>query len=503
MAQRSSEVRSVVIPPPVNGWSTKQPISNMDPTYSPEMENWFPKGGTVDLRKGCRQHSKGLSGNAGTIAEYVDGASARYLIAFLSDSRVFNCTSSGTATAIDNTGTRLVDYEVYTCNFQGRIFIKGYTGATDVYYWPGSGQITLAGFTGPSGDDKALWRITSYKKRLYFVERGDAAVWYAGVDAITGALTEFPLQSILTLGGQIWYIGSFSLTGDSSQELFCIISEQGEVILYQGDYPDAATWSKVGHYFIPAPMGRRCFIPWGSDIVVITKQGVLSLREAIAAPNSEFTFLSDEINDKVLELFDTAATNPEFINGIIYPAGPYLLINLPGLSGNNIVQLIMNLRTRAWTKFTNQEAYHWCLFNNALYFGTTNGKVFKADYNTSDTSTFDEDPASEGNAKTRTTVLRHSFNYFGDTKNTKQMVDARPIIYASNGLTIKSGVDVDYTDTDSTSTFTDTSDTTYKLYRPKLGLTGIGKCASYRIDQISVGRVSLQATEIFYQQGDV
>lgn len=500
MAQKSSEVRSSVIPPPVMGWSTKQPISAMDPMYSPQIQNWIPKGSTVKIRKGNEVFATGM-GSDGTIAEYI-GLTSRFLIAFGEAGRVYNVTSGGAGTAIDNAGALTVGVEVYTCNFGGRIYMKGYTNTMDVYYWAGSGNITAAAFTGPGGDDKALWRVDSYKNRLYFLGYQTQSMWYAG-DGILGsaALTEFPFANVFKLGGVPWFIGSFSLVGDSSQELFCIISQAGEVLLYQGLNPGDATWSKVGHFFIPAPVGRKAFFPWGSDIVVITYQGIISLRDAFATQNSDFYFLSDEINDEVQRLLGLGsfATGDPEICGLHYPKGDYFLINI--IDETERTQLVMNTRSKAWTKFTNQNAYNWALFNNNLYFSNA-GSVMKADTGSTDTDPIDPgDPAT-----TPTRILRHAVNYFGDNRNNKQFVDARPIFKGSAAggtISVASGVDVDYADATQTAAQTYTASSIETLYMDKLGLAGVGKAASYRIDAVTADTLELQATEIFYQQGDV
>jgi hypothetical protein len=291
----------------------------MDPLYSPEIENWFPKGGTIAIRRGTQDWGL-CSAQPVALAEYVSN-SARYFVGLLEGGLVDDITS-GIGSSIDSAGTRLGGGDSYTCNFGGRIYMKTWANSTDVYYWAGSGNITAAAFTGPGGDDKALWKILGYKNRLYFIGFQTASVWYGG-DGILGgaALTEYPFQNLLTQGGNLWHIGSFSMVGDTMQELFCAISETGEVLLYQGLNPGDATWSKVGHYFIPAPTGRRSFIPWGSDIVIITYQGIVSLREWIASLGTEYTFLSDEINDQVTTLLVPGSFAPgePALNGIYYP----------------------------------------------------------------------------------------------------------------------------------------------------------------------------------------
>jgi hypothetical protein len=109
---------------------------------------------------------------------------------------------------------------------------------------------------------------------------------------------------------------------------------------------------------------------------------------------------------------------------------------------------------------------------------------------------------STGASKTRTHKLRPAFNYLGDRSSVKTFVSARPIIYQSEGLDLTMDADVDFADTTATNRETNTADTSYKIYQPSMGLNGIGKCVSVRIDgTVTTKRSSLQAIEVFYTPG--
>jgi hypothetical protein len=404
-------------------------------------------------------------------------------------------------------GFSVVSNEVFTVNFRGRLFCKGYDNTVDILSTDGTAA-TLAAFTGPGGDDKDLWRITTYKGRLYGLTISDASMWYGGVDAVTGAMTQFDFQSILTRGGKPWYIGSFSMTGgDITQEYFVLISEQGETLLYQGDYPGSATWGLMGRYFLPAPVGRNSFFNWGSDILIVTYEGLASLRDYIGtSPREPYTFLSDNIassfKDAVAAVVAVSASQVHFVMGIVYPKGQYLLVSFYG-SSNVATQYVMNTQTRAWTKFTNQRGLAWSLLNNSLYFGSINdasdGFVAKAD-----NGYFDEDLSTPAAVIPRTIKLRHAFNYLGERSLEKQFTEAILIIYQSEGLDLTLDADVDYANTTATSRVTDTTDTSYKLYQPTMGLKGSGKAVSIRIDgTVTTKRMSLQATEVRWKEGDL
>jgi hypothetical protein len=102
--------------------------------------------------------------------------------------------------------------------------------------------------------------------------------------------------------------------------------------------------------------------------------------------------------------------------------------------------------------------------------------------------------------------LRHAFNYLGNNIANKVFTQAIPTIYQSEGLALTLDCDVDYTDVTATSTETDTTDTAYKLYQPRMGLTNQvnGSAVSIRIDgTVTEKRMSLQATKVYWLEGEI
>ena len=499
---KRSTATSLTIPPPVNGWNTKDPITEMDQLYAVEVENYFSNGGTVDFRKGYRLHVKNVGSGSnvvGTVAELALQSGTKNLLAISQNNRVYNATSTGSApTDLSNAGAIVVDYVSSAVNFRNRIFIKDYITTHDVYDWDGAAaNLNASAFTGPGGDDKLLCNPQVYKSRLYFTELYSSSFWFGGVDAITGALTEYDVQSFLTKGGYILFSGGISKQGDINQEYFAIISNQGEVLVYQGDNPTAATWSIVGHFYMPPPVGFRSFFYWGSNLVIITNQGVVLLSEVLKG-SADLAFLTQNISSAFNDFFDSLPAESSFTNGVFYPKGNMLIFNLVNSVGTTN-QFVMNTNTGSWWKWTGINAKHWTVFNDSLYFAGVTTKVFKAD-----NGYFDEDPAVDGAVQNRTAKLRPAYNYLGDKTLVKQFTEARVLLYESEGLSLTVDADVDYANVAATSTLTDLSDTSYKFYQARCGLKGIGKAASIRFDEtITTKRRSIQAIEVLYNDGDV
>lgn len=494
------------------GWNTRDPISNMDETYAGEMENYFPAFGTVDLVRGYRYHSKSIGVGAVRALGVLKSTQYNKLVAVGDDNIVYDATTgSASATEIMPGATTLSLPPIYMQFFNDRLFLTSGSSATAsdiVYSWTGTGDIASAAFTIGGNPAYGLGPMAAYRSRLYFLQLSTpitanirTSLFYGGVDAVTGALTEFPFKSLLKLGGYGVFIGSVTRAKDFSEdELLCIISDQGEILVYQGDYPGSSTWGLIGHYFVPRPLGPKSFFYIGANLCIVTGQGVIPMSEVMGG-TATGTYLT--LSDAITPSFTDAATTTLLDNyawcGVNYTRGNFAVVNIPVTANAVSNQFYMNTKTQAWCKRSNQNAFCWTIFNDELYFGGLNGRVFKAD-----NGYFDEDPASEGAVLSKTVKVRSAFNYFGDREKKKQFVAAIPTIYQSEGMDLTMDVDVDFGNTTATSRETDSTDTAYKLYQPTMGLKGIGDCASIRIDgTVTTKRSSWQATKVIWNDGDI
>lgn len=495
---------SITIPPPVQGYNTRDPISEMQPTYAVDCENFFSDGFSVDLRDGNSAYSAGFM--AGSLFSYQPQTGTARLIATGSGSKMWRI-NAGSQTDITGGAANILT-QVSAVNFRSRIFFASGNQSQDtmdVYSWNNSGNIALAAFTGPSGDDKALFNVTVYKSRLYFCGTNSLSIWYGGVDATTGTLTEFPLQSIFNNGGKLLFCGTTNRSGQLDQEYFCAISDQGEVLVYQGDSPSSSTWALVGHFFMPPPATSESFIYWGRNLVIITIQGLVLLADVMSGEN-DLVFLSDAINKDFSNAVQVALQNGYRVSGKYYPKGNRILITLREDSSSPQTPTVFAMSTinRSWWKFKSlnfNSGPVFCVHNQELYF--TGGQYFDTPSQGIYIFTGDKDVNfNTSGVLNRTIKLRSAFNYFGDRTHVKTFTSARPVIYQSEGLSLTMGCDVDYSNTTATSLETDLTDTSYKLYQPIMGLRGIGKCASIRIDgTVTTKKMSLQAIEVFYTQG--
>lgn len=499
---QGDKVQSTFLPPPLGGWNTRDGLPVMAETDAIELINWYPDTDAVRLRKGYRYHSKSIGSNQVIALGNLSTAGNNYFIAVGSDRNIYNASiESAAASSIMGPLGPFGGDPIHIIQFRDRLFIASTSNADVVFCWIGSGSIFAAGFSGPGGSDNLLRSMTSYKGRLYFAEALNPSIWYGGLGAITGALTEFSVSSILRQGGSIRFISTLSRVKDFNEDqLFVVVSDRGEVLLYQGDYPGSSAWALTGQYTIPAPLGPRAFFHWGADLLILTVQGLLSLNQIIGNPTtSDYTYLGAKISRALKDAATDSLIGDIYWGGLFYPKGNYLFLNVPVISGAISHQYVMNVNTGAWCKFTNQNAFDWAIHRNNLYFGGLSGRVFKAD-----NGTFDEDPASEGASITMTTKIRQAYSNLGDASHKKHIHLIQPILKQDTGLAVKFGVNVDFNDTEAGDFVQDLTDLSFKFHQPLIKVAAIGKFAGIKFDH-SYSSVQLEwyGTNILYETGGV
>jgi hypothetical protein len=53
------------------------------------------------------------------------------------------------------------------------------------------------------------------------------------------------------------------------------VTDQGEVMVYRGTDPSSAsTWALIGIWIVGAPIGNRCLMKYGGDLLVLTLDGL-------------------------------------------------------------------------------------------------------------------------------------------------------------------------------------------------------------------------------------
>lgn len=448
---REAQGDVVSIPAPVGGLNARDALANMSPLDAVILENWWPGTSSVDVRKGSEDHVTGLPNNyVETLARY-SSASTSKLFA-VCDSEIYDVTTSGTAGAALVTGLTNSRFQKVNFTNAAGSWLYLVNGSDGPQLYNGTAWQTVTQVSSPIAitgvDPSTFINVNSYKNRLFFIPVNSTAFYYLAVNAVGGAATKFDLGPLLSLGGYLMAMVTWSMDNTSGglQEFAAFISSEGEVIVYQGNDPDfVSSWFLVSKFRIGRPVGRRCWEKVGSDILIICADGLFPLSKALLTDRSR---LNEAITDKIVNLINTDIASYGNNFGwqcVLYPTGQKIILNVPRVEGTNIYQYVMNTVTGAWTKFTGWTSSCWELFNDEIYFGAM-GVVTKADTGQND------------NDNTIIATAQPAFSYFG-TQGQKIFTLTRPIFTTDGNLNAAIGLCINFGTTTilSTPTFSGSS----------------------------------------------
>lgn len=374
---RKPEFRTAATPPPVGGWDTRNALADMPITNAAVLDNWFPRTDDVQVRKGYAEHASGVGAAVETLLHYeaLDGSDEMFACG---NTAIYDVTSSGAVGAAAVSGLTNDRWQSTGIGTAGGQFLFCCNGADTPQTYDGSAWANTT-LTGPTVTD-VIW-CNLHQRRLWLGEVAQLSAWYLAVNSITGAATEFSFAGVAGLGGFVMNMGTWTRdAGDGADDVAVFLTSEGEAILYQGTDPgDAAAWSLVGVFRIGKPIGRRCMIKAGADLIMVTQDGFVAASSILSADRSQAdrVAISAQINSAV----NTAVKSHGARFGwqpFIYPKGTQLLFNVPQ-SATTAHQYVFNTITNAPCRFTAIPALCWSLMDDDPYFGASDGKVYKYD----------------------------------------------------------------------------------------------------------------------------
>jgi len=372
--------RTITVAAPVRGWDAKNAFGDMDPLNAVTLENFWPATNTVNIRKGYSAHVTGITGQVESLMTYNGGATSTMFGA--AGTSIYNVTSAGAVGAAVVTSLTNARFEhVNFTTAGGAIYLLMVNGADKLRSWNGSAwHADGDGTHDITGVDTATaTNITVFKNRIWLTQTGTLKAWYLQINAVAGAATALDMSSLCQLGGYLVAAMTWTLDGGQGMDdHLAFITSMGEVLVWQLTDPTSISGiSLIGIWRIGAPIGRRCWIKYGGDLLIITNEGVIALAKRLPAVGGS---PGATITDQIQLAMNNATTSYGANFGwelLMFPKENQLYLNVPVTAGASQQQYVQNNITGAWCKFTRWEANCWELLNNAPYFGG-NGVVNKA-----------------------------------------------------------------------------------------------------------------------------
>jgi hypothetical protein len=490
------------LPAPVGGWNARDSLADMSPADAVILENWFPSTSEVLLRFGFTQFATGLPGQVETVMSY-NGAMNEQLKAIASGS-VYDITAGGAVGAAEVTGLSNPRWEYLNFATPGGNYLYMVNGLDAAYLYDGT---TWTNPTINNVSSADLSNINLHKGRVWFIEKNSLKAWFLDAGAISGDATLFDMSSVAQLGGYLVAMATWTIdAGYGVDDLAVFLTTEGEVLIYRGTDPEVASdWALVGIFRIGAPIGKRCWMKFAGDLLIISNDGVYPLSGALQSSRTNpRVAITDKIQQAVSESIVAYGQNFgwQLVN---FPRQTQLWLNVPVAEGGRQEQYAMNTITKAWCKYTGWNANCWTIFQDRPYFGGDGfvGLAWNTNSDSGNNIAADALPA---------------FNYFGTRGQLKRWTMARPILRSNGTPSVQINMNVDFDTGDNTAplNFTPTNYASWDnalwdidvwgsglgIIKNWQGVNGLGYCAAPRMITASQGiEVTWISTDLVMEVG--
>lgn len=365
-------------PAPVGGWRTDVTLSDMPKDSAAVLDNFFPEATKVGMRRGYASWSTGLVNSINTLIPY-NGTTNKLFAA--AGANIFDVTVGGAvgAAAVSCLGSSRWNYANFA-NSAGTKYLRLVNGVDTPLAYDGTTWGTSPAITGTGLTPANLLAVTTYRSRLWFIEKNTTKIWYLTTDAVGGAATALDVGNVMKRGGSLVAMDVWSIpVATGINQSLVLMSSQGELIIYQGSNPaDPANWSLLGVFLVGKPLGDRPLRSIGGDLAILCQDGVVPISKAITLDRS--TISNQSLTEKITPTWKDAVADAGALNGWqieIFPQRLMVIINVP--LSSSTVQYVMNSVTGAWCRFTNIAATCWTTWNDKLFFGTSSGVLYQAE----------------------------------------------------------------------------------------------------------------------------
>lgn len=434
-------VQATTLPIPSRGLNTRDSVDSMEPGFATLLTNWLPINGVLRLRGGSIEHAPLTSGLVETLIPHTNTDGTRRLISAVRASNnstvLYDVTAQGNPNFFAGSFT----------NSSARYYFTQLDGVTVICngdrvprYFTATGAPVACAFTGVP-DQTLLQHVSSYKGRLYFTL--NSSIWYGPDGAFTGgALVELPVGKLFSLGGTIAFTAGWTRdTGNNSTEAFVVMSTQGELLLFTGLFPGSPDWKLEGKFYLGPPFGRRSHFNMGSDLIILTRQGIFPLTTVLSSGQANvFQAISSAIQPSFISDAEKYGNNYGW-DAFFYAPLNCGIVNVPVSVGVSH-QYAVNVATGAWAKLEGLNGISWACYSDSLYLGNSFGDVLRAEQGSSDLG-------SPILAK-----CHWAYDYLGTRSNQKSVKELRPILNIRGSVTLDASVSVDYKPPTSKSTIT-------------------------------------------------
>ena len=456
--QRSAATQThkkVVLPPPVGGLNSRDPLSIMDGKDAQILENFICHPQGAELRGGWQDVlDTPFAGPVSTLMSYRATLPA--------DNKLFACVGPD---VIDITPTldptnplepiETLSVDAITHGYWSSV---SYSLKTDKYLCAvanGAGYHTYDAVGGwvkreiTGVDHDNFTSIAVWKNRLWFTQADSSEVFYLGIGEVLGGEAKFfDYGPMFKRGGSVVAITNWTMDGGNGPDDYQLIfGSGGDVLIYKGTDPsNMDNYSLVGVWSIGRfPRGDRFFTNYGGDVLVLSELGLTSMQQLVtgnASAVGELNPIISKISERLMSRLASGQTVGFW--EVRYSAEiESILLVAPRKGGGSYEHYCMGLASKGWSTFTTMPILTLTMHDRKTYIGTPEGRVghaFDVD-NDGMTSVLSRD--IDRSTPVRGRILS-AYTDFGVGANLKRFLLARPIFLCTHPPSVAVRLRLDY-----------------------------------------------------------
>ncbi len=356
-------------PAPIAGIVESAPIGSSSAVGAEFIENFLPQPRGLRVRGGA---VAAADAGAEIVSMFVYDRSVvtpQFFAATQSDILDISSLDPNTVATSVVSGLTSGDWSSQQFGTTGGNFLILANGQDDARVYDGAAW-SLWNVTGlPTSSISHVW---DYQDRLFMIERDTLKFWYLPITSFQGAATSFSLAGIAKKGGSLLFGATWSL--DSSEGLgdLCVfVTDQGEVIVYQGTNPsDATTWALQGRYEIGNPLGKNATMSAGGDLLIATDEGIVPMSAIVQRDRAQLSDAAVTVNIKRTweRMFSASGESAQLIK---WTSQDVMLVI------SSSYALTSNLTLGSWAHQTGWSGRCVAIFRDSCYIGRSNGKVYR------------------------------------------------------------------------------------------------------------------------------
>ncbi len=371
-APQTQRSQSISVAAPIGGWNARDALGAMEPMDAVTLTNFWPGTNSVILRNGYTKFATGITGQIESLMAYSSGTANKLFAA--ATTKIYNITAGGAIGAADVSSLTNARWQYVNFTTSAASYLMCVNGADKLRIYDGTNW-HIDGDGAPyditNVDTATCPNIHIFKNRIWLIQTGTLKAWYLPINAIGGAAVALDMSSLAMQGGYLMAAMTFTLDGGYGvDDYLAFITSKGEVLTWRLTDPTTPSGiALIGVYSLAAPVGRRCFIKYGGDLLIITQDGVVPLSQALqSARTGPKISITDKIQFAVGEATNTYGDNFGW-QLLLVPKYNQLYLNVPVMEGSQQQQYVQNNITKSWANFTGWTANCWEIYEENPYFG--------------------------------------------------------------------------------------------------------------------------------------